>query len=297
MKRVIVTGASGFVGQHLCKVLRREGAQVVEIDRRHGFNVLDSEAIRIKIEQTRPDVVYHLAGFSSVGRSWDQPAACFALNVEGVRNVMEACRRAFHQGPILIVSSSEVYGQATRIPTVETTVRAPLNPYGESRVAQEDVVHEYEELRWIITRSYGHTGPGQGLTYAYPSFARRLLDVKEGKTDAIIQVGHVDQWRDISDVRDTVEKYFLLTERAPAHTVVNVCSGRAYLVRHVIEMMAEIVGVEVEIQINKELKRPNDTDVQVGSKRFQDSLIGDFDRRDLAETLQDVVHFVRNESS
>lgn len=297
MKRVIITGASGFVGQHLTNLLKEQGTQVINVDRRNGYDVLDGDAIRKLFAEVRPDAVYHLAGFSSVSKSWTSPAACHALNVNGTTNVMEACRKIFFKGPIMVVTSSEVYGQAAKIPTQETAPQTPLNPYGESRVSQEKLVKEYEELHWIITRSYGHTGPGQDITFAFPSFAKRLLEVKAGRESLPIQVGHVDQWRDISDVRDIVKIYTKLVEKADPHTIVNVCSGKSYLIRNVIERIAKIIGVEPKLHINRDLKRPNDTDVQQGSTRLLHSIVGEIDRRDLAETLSDVVRYVRDEIS
>src|SRR5687768_10326763 len=151
--KVLVTGVGGFVGGHVVDFLaaRCPAAEVFGIVRRGGGDALRSRGVTILtadledgpateavIDDVRPDRMIHLAGQSSVHRSWENPAATLRANVHGLLNVLEALRRRSLTPRVLAVGSAEEYGavQAERLPVVERTRLQPASPYAVSKVAQ-----------------------------------------------------------------------------------------------------------------------------------------------------------------
>ncbi|MEX1217893.1 MAG: NAD-dependent epimerase/dehydratase family protein, partial [Acidimicrobiales bacterium] len=138
--RALVTGAAGFVGRHLCAHLLSEGDTVVGVDRADGPDLLDGAAVAALMADIRPDVVYHLGGWSDVGASWDHPLETFLVNGEGTLNLLQAC---VHNGAprVLAVSSADIYGKVTpeELPITESTPFRPVTPYAASKVAADQL--------------------------------------------------------------------------------------------------------------------------------------------------------------
>ena len=110
--RALVTGSTGFVGPKLIAHLNDSGDDVVGTDHSTGLDITDLEQLRRFFDDTRPDVVYHLAGDSDVGGSWDHPAATFRTNAEGTLNVLTAARLA-GASRVVTIGSADVYGKVT----------------------------------------------------------------------------------------------------------------------------------------------------------------------------------------
>ena len=110
--KALVTGAAGFVGRHLCAHLTLQGDTVIGVDRAEGPDLLDPIAVADLLADIKPDVVYHLGGWSDVGASWDFPLDAFRVNAEGTLNLLQAC---VNNGKprVLAVSSADIYGHVT----------------------------------------------------------------------------------------------------------------------------------------------------------------------------------------
>ena len=140
--RAAISGARGFVGRHLAAHLTARGDDVVELDLDGAlpFDVTDHDAVVARISAEQPDAVYHLAARSHVGESWGAGDALTRVNVGGTRAVVDACVRA-GVGRVLVVGSAEQYGavHADELPVRESTALRPITPYGETKVAAEQV--------------------------------------------------------------------------------------------------------------------------------------------------------------
>ena len=274
MKSALITGISGFVGPYLAKELIQNKYDVFGLDRSgknnpdSKFEIQDSHILQCNlldknnvfkvINEIRPDYIFHLAGFSSVKDSWEKPELCRKINVEGTKNLLEGIISAKLDPKILIVTSAEVYGKPKKLPLKETSPLSPESPYAKSRVEQEKLLENYKNLNWIISRSFNHTGPGQQPIFVIPEFAKQLVEIKKGKIEPKIMVGNLEAKRDFSDVRDIVQAYRLLLEKGRKHEIYNVCSGKSYIIRDLLNKLIKIVGKEVQVEIDKNKFRPVD---------------------------------------
>jgi GDP-4-dehydro-6-deoxy-D-mannose reductase len=275
--RILVTGADGFAGRHLCALLRAAGDEVVEA---HGpraesvnsdalnFDIADEAAVRAAVERARPEGIIHLAGFSSVLRSHGNPARVFAVNALGTVNLLTAARTSTPEARLLLISSAEVYGplpEGTR--AAETEPLFPLNPYATSKMAAELAGLQFFRnygLQVVVARPFSHVGEGQEPTFVVPSFAAQLRAIRHGKAEPVLRTGNLEAIRDFSHVRDVVAAYQLLLKAGVVGQTYNVCSGAGRTIRSVLEEMLVLAGVSASIELDPARLRPTDTPSQVG---------------------------------
>ena len=276
--RVLVTGASGFVGRHLTAALRERGHSVVEADRLpHDdalpIDVTDALAVQAAFDLAQPDAVAHLAAQASVTASLEDPRAAFEVNAVGTLHVLDAARAAAASGAhprVLIVSSADVYGAqpAELYPLRETTAPWPRNPYAASKVAAEALALAYADsygVAAVVTRAFNHIGPGQDQGFAVAAFAAQIARAAAGG-DRCVSVGNLDASRDVLDVRDVCAAYVALLEGAgTAGEIYNVCSGTATTMRELLRRLIEVARVPVEVREDPARMRPADVPLSVGS--------------------------------
>lgn len=309
MRKYFITGAAGFVGHHLLRELVRESADILGVDRNPAgpqeisrFEVVDlcdRKAVEGLLTSFRPRYIVHLAAGSSVGESWRDPAGCVLNNTAILLNLLETVRIANLKCRILLVGSSEVYGNipTATMPLTENRPTRPENPYAVGRTTQENLARIYVTgygLDIVSTRSFMHIGPGQSDRFAVASFVRQLVDAKkDGKTKAILKTGNVDLVRDISDVRDVVRAYRLLLERGRSGEVYNVCRGTAVALREVIEQASSLLELETTIEIDPDRLRPGDPAIVVGCHRKIAEETGWTPTIPLTQTLRDMIDACR----
>lgn len=305
--RVLVTGATGFVGRWLSADLAANGHQPIPAPGRSELDICDRDGLLALLEATRPDAVVHLAAVAFGPDARNDPAAAFRINVDGTLALYQAIARSGKSPVVLVSGSSEQYGapRAEDLPLAETAALAPRHPYAVSKVAQEAVALEYGRrfaIRTIVTRAFNHTGPGQRPVFAVPAFARRILAVRQGAAGEI-PVGNVDVRRDLGDVRDVVRAYRLLIEDAakdssrPREQIFNVATGVAMPVRHWIERLAELARVEARMTVDPELTRPDDPPEIRGDASRLEAATGWRPAIGLDATLADVLADAEHESS
>ena len=265
--KALVTGAAGFVGRHLCAHLLAEGDTVIGVDRADGPDLLDPAGVLRLFEEQRPDVVYHLGGWSDVGGSWNAPLDCLRVNTEGTFNVLEAAR-ATSSPRVLVVSSADVYGRVApeELPIRETSPYRPVTPYAASKVAADALAqqawlgHGLETLR---VRAFNHLGPGQTTNFVAPAIAERIAtNERDGGTD--VAVGNLTPRRDITDVRDVVRAYRLLVVAGRPGEAYNVCTGRDLSVGDLAERLVALASTPMTLQPDTELQRAVETPVLLG---------------------------------
>jgi GDP-4-dehydro-6-deoxy-D-mannose reductase len=270
--RALVTGASGFVGRHLCASLEAAGDDVVAIDRtaRHdgaALDITDRDATVDLLGEVKPEVVYHLAGWSDVGGSWADPLGALRANGEGTLNVLEACRLA-SVARTLVISSADVYGivEADDLPITEDQPLRPVSPYAASKVAadflalQAHLGHGQDVVR---VRAFNHLGPGQSDRFVASAIASRIAaNERDGAEE--VPVGNLAARRDFTDVRDVVRAYRLVVERGDAGEVYNVCSGTAVAVQELADRLLALAERPMRLVVDPERYRPVDTPVLLG---------------------------------
>ncbi|MEI9912644.1 MAG: GDP-mannose 4,6-dehydratase [Bacteroidota bacterium] len=286
MKKILITGMMGFVSRHLLDHLSASGEcyEITGLSRNPGQLAGDYKNIKINIvsadlndrekllailDKVRPQQVIHLASDSSVAHSWQAPAESFQNNTNIFLNVVESVRKLAFPCRILSIGSSEEYGvvDAKHIPISEEAPFNPVSPYAVARVSQELLSKIYADgygMDIVITRSFNHIGPGQKDNFVISSFARQIVEIKKG-SGSILQVGNIDVIRDFLDVRDVVKAYSILLEKGEKGEVYNICSGKGYSLKEVLDKMMVIAGVDVGYHVNPQLIRPADNPVIIGS--------------------------------
>ncbi len=297
--RILVTGATGFVGRWLNRELEGHGHEVVPAPGPEVLDIADETAVRAFVDATAPEAIAHLAGMAFAGDARRDPAEAMRVNVAGTAVLLDAVRHRAHPPAVLVSGSSEVYGRpaARDLPLREDAPLLPVAPYGVSKLAQEAVALELgtaHDLTVVVTRSFNHIGPGQRSGFVVPALAQRVRAARSGQATAI-RVGNADVRRDFTDVRDVVRAYRLLLEGAVRGTlggrrpVVNVASGRAVSIRWIAEELMRQAGCAVPLEVDPELVRPDDPPEIVGDASLLRALTGWMPAIALERTLGEIL--------
>jgi GDP-4-dehydro-6-deoxy-D-mannose reductase len=273
--RALITGVGGFVGRHLLKHLLEEGDEVFGLGRRGDLGGLPGEMIAFPVDlaygtqvegavrDSRPEVVYHLAAQSSPRESLDDPWATLSNNLQGQMNLLEAVRKLEPRPRVLIVGSSDEYGDVRPedVPTNETAPLRPTTPYAVSKVGQDMMGYQYfaqHHLPVVRVRPFNHTGPGHDARFVIPSIARQLAQIEAGEREPVLHVGNLDVERDFTDARDMVRAYRLAAMQGEPGEVYNLGRGEAIRIRQIVETLVADCRVPVRVLVDPALLRPVD---------------------------------------
>jgi GDP-4-dehydro-6-deoxy-D-mannose reductase len=290
--KALVTGSAGFVGRHLCAHLEALGDTVVGVDRTDGPDLLDGDAVDAALAEVRPDVVYHLGGWSDVGSSWDHPREAFQVNATGTLNLLQAC--SAHGSPrVLAVSSADVYGrvQPDELPIRETAPFRPVTPYAASKIAADQLALQAwlgYGLEVLRVRAFNHLGPGQTTAFVAPALAHRIASNERDGSD-VVPVGNLTPRRDITDVRDVVRAYRLLMEHGEAGEAYNVCTGRDLSIRELAEHLVALASHPMRLEPDPALQRRVETPILRGDPAKLHQATGWTPEIPLDTTLADVL--------
>lgn len=294
--RTLVTGASGFVGRHLRAHLRDVGDDDVTPLQR--CDITDVAALRTLVATTQPEVIFHLAARSSVAASYAAPDVFTATNVVGTLNVLRAVHDGAPAALTIIVSSSEVYGMpvADDLPLNEHARIAPMSPYATSKVEAELAAldaHRHRGQRVIVVRPFTHIGPGQMPPFFVPSLIDRLLTVGAGES---VPVGNLHVRRDVTDVRDVVRAYRLLSVFGQPGETYNVASGQDCGLEEIANELREAICPTAVFAEDPRLLRPVDAPVVRGDPRKIHDVCGWEPAIRLHDTLRDSIEERRRAS-
>jgi GDP-4-dehydro-6-deoxy-D-mannose reductase len=249
--RVLITGASGFVGRHLSQHLAEtqpdieiHGTRLESPSRAedslvnfHELDLRDAQAVQALLDRVRPDHIYHLAALSSPAQSFLQPWTTIENNINAQRNILDACLPLSPR--ILIVSSADLYDfhDPHRIVTEDSPVCA-ASPYAMSKYAQDMMGLEYsQKLPVIRVRPFNHTGPGQSPGFVAVDFAMQIAEIEAGQREPVIHVRNLQARVDFTDVRDVASAYALLMVKGTPGEVYNLASGNVYRVEDLLKML------------------------------------------------------------
>lgn len=284
VKRILVTGACGFVGGHLIASLnadpetlvfgttrrpptnREGGRQLLAADRLKLGDLVDAKFADEVVRTTRPDWVVHLAAQASVSASWQDPSGTLVNNLVSQLNVLEGISRHAPAARILVVGSSEEYGKVgpEDSPLSEDAPLRPDSPYATSKVAQDFLGLQYylgRQLQVLRVRQFNLIGPGQSDRFALPSFARQIAEVEAGLREPVIQVGNLDACRDFTDVRDAVRAYIAILERGRVGEVYNVGGGSVRSVRELLDALCSLARCPLGVAVDPARLRPSDAPI------------------------------------
>jgi nucleoside-diphosphate-sugar epimerase len=288
-KRALITGLRGFTGYYMARELAAAGYRVfgtVMPGEQGGPDIFtvdlcDREAVASVVKEARPDVVAHLAGIAFVAHV--NAEQIYRVNVVGTRNLLEALADARHKASgVLLASSANIYGNA-EVPVIDEGVpAAPANDYAVSKLAMEHMARLWmDRLPIIIARPFNYTGLGQSENFLLPKIVAHFR-----KQAPRIELGNLAIARDFSDVRMVARSYRRLLAASPAGEAFNVCSGQSHSLASLIDMMSDIAGYRIEVQVNPAFVRANDVLTLVGSNAKLRAVIGEVEQTPLAETLR-----------
>lgn len=292
-KALLVTGLTGFVGQHLRQYLDQPDAAWRLVLPPPSYDLTHPESLRAWCEQP-PDAVIHLAGQTFVPEAFRDPARTLEINLLGTLNLLQALKAGGFNGPFLYVSSGDVYGQVDEsdLPVTERLMPEPRNPYAVSKLAAEHLCRQWgisEGWQVMVARPFNHIGAGQKDGFVIASTARQIMRIATGLQIPEIAVGDVDVTRDFLDVRDVISAYFALLEHGRSGEIYNLCSGVERTVRELIIEMARLAGVSVDLVQDPSRLRPADQRRVVGSAEKLQKDTGWKPSISITETLQSVL--------
>lgn len=293
-KRVLVTGAAGFVGKWMSAALVNDGWTVTaaahsetdvaaarvagpwgsldDVTWQTG-DLRDSDYLARLFDVARPDAIVHLAAVSHVQHATNNPALAWEVNVIApVRLLHEAGNRraaGMIDPTILLIGSAEQYGRQpdSAMPIREKAEQTPLTVYGATKAAQELAglqAFRSSGLKVIAARPFPHTGPGQEARFVLPAMVARAESLRAAATGAPMVTGNLTPIRDFLHVSDVVAAYIAMLQAGRPGTAYNVASGQGLSVREVVERVLVRTGVQAQLKEDPALVRAVDVPVLVG---------------------------------
>ena len=304
---VLITGVTGFAGSYLAELLLdldHEVYGLVHKDSSHQpcpdhkrftaitGNILLYREVQEAFSMAKPDLVYHLAGQASPTRSWELPAQTIAINTGGTANILQAAQQ-YGRPRVVVVTSAQIYGLSGVDSAIisEATLPAPVDPYAVSKWAAGQLVAAYHrryQLPAIEARPFNHIGPRQTQGFVVPDFASQVASIKLGHREPTIRVGNLTAQRDFTDVRDVAKAYWQIGQSGQPGETYIISSSKAVAISTILEMLIEIAGVDVIVEIDPLLVRPVDVNSVVGSYAKLNEQTGWQPEIDLAQSLSDV---------
>jgi len=276
-KRVLVTGADGFIGSHLAEMLVRQGAMVRALTFYNSFNSwgwLDHSDFTSQMEVLagdirdpffcdkaleNVDVVFHLAALIAIPYSYSAPASYVETNVNGTLNILQAAKRN-HCQQFIHTSSSEVYGSALNVPIDESHPIQPQSPYSASKVGADAIAYSFYtsfQLPVIIARPFNTYGPRQSARAVIPSIITQLSCGSQA-----IKIGSSTPTRDFTFVADTCMALIKLAQSSGAEgQVVNIGSNYEISISDLFDRVCAIMGREATLVCEQERIRPEKSEV------------------------------------
>lgn len=275
MRKILITGASGFIGTRLCQKLINAGVDYTVF---YGDISIFSNVYK-QIEEVSPDVIFHLGGISSVVNCYKDPSRAMSVNFGGVFNLLESFARLKKNVNFIFASTAQVYMAQEGAILDETTKVNASNIYSLTKLLSEDLIRHYYEKNdlgsSLILRIFNHTDKEQEPSYFLPFIYNEIKNIGYGNSGTI-SVGCLDLWRDFSLVDDLVEVlYSTLEYRNELRVdVVNVCSGTPRLLSNLVNLIAQEVGSIVKFEVDVNKIRAGEPKMIVGCTKKLENLLG-----------------------
>ncbi len=262
--KILITGCQGFIGKSLALYAIRNGHSVLGITRSKIVQPvseitiqqcsLDSDDFIGLINRFKPDMIYHSAGSSSVGYSFQQPRDDFKNAVDTWSSVLEAVRKSDINPLLMFPSSASVYGNPKVLPVDENALSQPISPYGFHKVISEQLAREYcqcFDMNVVVTRLFSAFGPIQKRLLIWELFKQAI---NPDEKELVIQ-GTGNETRDFLYIEDICHYTLRLVEsEVSGFLAVNVASGESSSVREMAEIILALTGSKKTIRtLNKNL--------------------------------------------
>lgn len=250
LPKLLITGASGFTGQHACSHFIKAGYEVTAVTRTDLNNpevlveqcdLTNEEAVRKLIKKVKPQYLLHLAGQNHVGHSWSEPISTLEANYNSTLNLIEALRLENPDCKTVIVGSALQFD-----PSNLSTL---THPYSFSKTLQVLVAQAWAKLynlHIVIAKPSNLIGPGfsNGVCSI---FAKRIIYMEENKRETVLNVNNLGAQRDFIDVRDAISAYEILLINGSSGEIYEISSGKSYSLKEVITRFQSLTSVDFQI--------------------------------------------------
>jgi GDP-4-dehydro-6-deoxy-D-mannose reductase len=259
----------------------------------------DLERLAESIKEFQPDYVMHLAGIAVTS----DYSLYYRVNTQYAANLLRAMELAgMEEIPTLLIGTSAEYGQVSTVdlPITEDLPCNPYNHYGISKLAQTGLGLELARRgRPIVTaRPFNIIGPGMSPNLVVQTFARQIIDIKEGRQAPVIKVGNLASTRDFIDVYQVVDIYWEMVQNPTTYgSVINVCTGKPVTIQSILNRLIEIGGVKIDVEVDPARVKGIDVPNHYGSTERLARLTGVVPELDLTKTLQDILNQIQIEVS
>lgn len=309
-KRVLITGAGGFIGSHLTERLVEEGAQVRALvhynalgrwgwlDRSPSLkdidviagDLTDRDSVRLAVKDR--EIVFHLGALIAIPYSYQAPLSYIHTNTEGTLNILQTSR---DEGVERIVhtSTSEVYGTAQYVPIDEKHPLKGQSPYAASKIGADKMAEAFHlsfNLPVVTVRPFNTFGPRQSMRAIIPTIIVQCL------TGDTIQLGNLHPTRDLNFVSNTVDGFLLAaSEPAALGQTVNLGSGREISVGDLANLIAKMIGKPIKIESEDERLRPQGSEVErlLAENALAQKLLGWKPKVSLEEGLSRTIGWIK----
>lgn len=309
MKKGLVVGAAGFVGNYLVNELFANGIEAYATKLPHekfdnsyakvyDLDIMDKDAIIALLFDIRPDYIFHLAAQSSVGLAWKNPGLTVDVNIKGSLNLMDAIRELFYKPRVLLIGSGEEYGHILpgEVPITETNLLRPGNIYAATKACQNMIANIYSkayDMELMMVRAFNHIGPGQAPMFVVSDFCKQVAEIEKELREPIIKVGNLAAKRDFTDVRDVVKAYVKLIQLGKAGETYNVGSGNAQAIREILDLIISMANKNITVEIDPNKLRPVDVPIIEADITKLNQLTGWTPQIPLEQTIQETLDYWR----
>lgn len=311
MKKGLIIGAAGFVGNYLIKELHDSGidAYATKLPNEkfaskyavtYDLDILNKDAITNILFEIQPDYIFHLAAQSSVGVAWKNPTLTVDVNIKGSINVMDAVRELFYKPRVLLIGSGEEYGyiRTGETPIAEDNALRPGNIYAATKACQNMIGNIYSkayDMDLMMVRAFNHIGPGQAPLFVVSDFCKQVAEIEKGVHKPVIMVGNLAARRDFTDVRDVVKAYVKLVQKGVPGETYNVGSGNAREIRQILEKVVSMSKREIRIETDPNKIRPVDVPIIEADISKLSALTGWKPEIPLEQTIRETLDYWRAE--
>ena len=289
IQKVLITGIDSFTGKHLTSYLYEYGYEVYgtslfkDGDKIYKCDITKKDDIKNVLSNVKPDFIIHLSGISFPAHGNMQDF--YLVNTVGAINILD-CLVELELSPkkIIVASSATIYGNQGVEVLDERLCPKPANHYGASKYSMECLASTYfNRLNIIIARPFNYTGVGQADCFLIPKIVKHFKENKK-----VIELGNLNVMREFNDISYICEIYKQFLQVESKSKIVNISSNRGIKLLDVIDMMNEISGYKIEVEVNPEFVRKGEIKSLTGSTKELFEVVGKIKQKDFIDTLREM---------